>query len=70
MHACRRDTEQLGQWLSRSLKDIDLPVVMIDGIYFRDRVILVALGIDAKGNKHVLGLREGSTESTGWFARC
>jgi transposase-like protein len=56
--------QQLGQWLSRSLKDIDLPVVMIDGIHFRDRVILVALGIDAKGNKHVLGLREGSTEST------
>jgi putative transposase len=27
-------------------------------------VILVALGIDAQGNKHVLGLREGSTEST------
>jgi putative transposase len=37
---------------------------MIDGIHFRDRVILVALGIDAQGNKHVLGLREGSTEST------
>ena len=37
---------------------------MIDGIHFRERVILVALGIDAQGNKHVLGLREGSTEST------
>ena len=56
--------EQLQQWLSRSLSDIDLPVVMIDGIHFRERVILVALGIDAKGEKHVLGLREGSTEST------
>ena len=56
--------EQLDEWLSRSLHDLDLPVVMIDGIHFRDRVILVALGIDAKGDKHVLGLREGSTEST------
>ena len=56
--------EQLRQWLTRSIKDFDMPVVMIDGIHFRDRVILVALGIDAKGNKHVLGLREGSTEST------
>ena len=56
--------EQLNQWLSRSLKDIDMPAVMIDGIHFRDRVILAALGIDAKGDKHVLGLREGSTEST------
>jgi len=56
--------EQLAQWLSSSLQQLDLPVVMIDGIHFRDRVILVALGIDAQGNKHILGLREGSTEST------
>jgi putative transposase len=55
---------QLQEWLSCSLKDLDLPVVMIDGIHFRDRVILVALGIDTQGNKHVLGLREGSTEAT------
>ena len=56
--------KQLHEWLSCSLKARDLPVVMIDGIHFRERVILVALGIDAKGDKHVLGLREGSTEST------
>ena len=56
--------EQLDEWLRRSLGELDLPVVMIDGIHFRDRVILVALGIDAQGNKHVLGLREGSTEAT------
>jgi len=55
--------EQLTQWLSRSFQDVELPVVMIDGLHFRGRVILVALGID-KGTKHVLGLREGSTEST------
>ena len=55
--------EQLAQWLSRPLVEHDLPVVMIDGIHFRDRVILVALGIDAKGGKHILGLREGSTEA-------
>lgn len=56
--------EQLNEWLSRSLEGIDMPVVMIDGIHFRDRVVLVALGIDARGEKHVLGLREGSTEAT------
>ena len=55
---------QLDQWLSCPLAELDLPVVMIDGIHFHERVILVALGIDAKGYKHVLGLREGSTEST------
>jgi putative transposase len=56
--------EQLRQWLSRPLDTLDLPVVMIDGVHFHERVILVALGIDAQGNKHVLGLREGSSEST------
>lgn len=56
--------EQLDQWLSRPLDERDLPVVMIDGIRFRDRVILVALGVDSLGDKHVLGLREGSTEAT------
>jgi transposase-like protein len=56
--------EQLLQWLSCSVEKFDLPVVMIDGIHFRGRVIRVALGIDAQGNKYVLGLREGSTEAT------
>jgi transposase-like protein len=56
--------QQLDQWLQRKLDTLDLPVVMIDGIHFRDSVILVALGIDSRGNKHVLGLREGSTEAT------
>ncbi|MBU6261331.1 MAG: IS256 family transposase [Burkholderiales bacterium] len=56
--------QQLDEWLGRSLAELDMVVVMIDGIYFGDRVILVALGIDAQGNKHVLGLREGSTEAT------
>lgn len=56
--------EQLDDWLGRRLDDLDLPVVMIDGIGFGDRVVLLALGIDARGDKHVLGLREGSTEAT------
>ena len=55
--------QQLDQWLNRSIEELDLPVVMIDGIHFRDSVILVALGIDSQGNKHVLGLRQGSTEA-------
>jgi len=56
--------EQLDRWLNRPLGELDLPAVMIDGIRFRNRVILVVLGIDSQGDKHVLGLREGSTEAT------
>lgn len=40
-----------------------MPGVMID-VILADSVILVALGIEAKSNKHVLGLRGSCTEST------
>jgi transposase-like protein len=55
--------EQLAQWLARPIGELDLPVVMIDGMQLRERVILVAPGIAAHGHKRVLGLREGSTEA-------
>ncbi|MGH6629581.1 MAG: IS256 family transposase, partial [Burkholderiales bacterium] len=55
--------ERLRLWLSRRI-EVALPVVMIDGIHLMERVVLVALGFDAQGKKHVLGIREGSTEKT------
>ena len=55
--------KRFSEWLSRSLAGLDLPVVLVDGIHFRERVLLVALGIDSEGHKHVLGLCEGSTEN-------
>lgn len=54
---------RLGEWMSRPLGEFDLPVILVDAIHFRDRIVLIALGIDREGNKHVLGLREGSTEN-------
>ena len=57
-------TEQkLGDWLSQPLDELDLKIVMLDGIYFRDHCILVALGVDSDGKKHPLGIREGNTEN-------
>jgi transposase-like protein len=56
--------KQMAQWLSAPLDGIDVRIIMIDGIAFRDHTVLVALGIDTEGRKHVLGLREGSTENT------
>jgi transposase-like protein len=32
-------------------------------VHIEERVLLVALGIDANGSKHVLGVREGATEN-------
>ncbi|MBV9438579.1 MAG: IS256 family transposase [Candidatus Eremiobacteraeota bacterium] len=56
--------QQMAEWLGRDLSAIDLVVLMIDGVYVGDdHVLLVALGFDAHGNKHVLGIREGATEN-------
>jgi hypothetical protein len=57
-------TERLSEWLGCRLDKLVLPVIMVDGIYFRDHLVLIALGIDDAGDKHVLGIREGSTENT------
>ena len=55
--------ERLVEAFAASLHDLDLRVVMIDGIHFREHCVLLALGIDAEGHKHALGLREGTTEN-------
>lgn len=53
------------EFLSRSLDDQDLPVILLDGTSFGEHVLVLALGIDADGHKHVLGVVEGTTESEG-----
>jgi len=55
--------EQLDKVMGRSLENLDLVVLMIDGVHFSDHVVLAALGIDSGGNKHVLGIQEGATEN-------
>jgi transposase-like protein len=55
---------QLASWLGRDLGKLELAAVMIDGLAFGDeRVVLIALGIDSVGKKHVLGIHEGATEN-------
>lgn len=54
---------QMAEWLGRDLSALDLGVVMIDGVHIDEHVMLVALGIDGDGKKHVLGVREGATEN-------
>jgi transposase-like protein len=54
--------EQLEAFLLRRLDGLDLLVLMIDGIHVAEHVVLVAVGIDVEGTKHVLSAREGATE--------
>src|SRR5438034_5699948 len=54
---------QLTTWLAQHLDGLEVRIILIDGLHFRDHVILVALGVDSQGRKHVLALREGTTEN-------
>lgn len=42
----------------------DLVALLIDGQYFRKECLIVALGVDKEGQKHVLGLWQGATENS------
>ena len=55
--------EKLQALMERPLGELRLCAVLIDGTPFRDRQMMVALGIGCDGRKTVLGLREGATEN-------
>ena len=47
----------------RRFDDAEMLVIYIDGIQFGDCHVIAALGVDSAGHKHVLGIREGSSEN-------
>src|ERR1019366_3181728 len=53
----------LQEGVGHRLRELRLCTVLIDGSPFRDRQMIVALGINIDGRKTVLGLREGATEN-------
>jgi len=55
--------EKLKELMERRLEKLNLCAVLIDGTPFKDRQMIVALGIGCDGTKTVLGLREGATEN-------
>jgi hypothetical protein len=55
---------KLRDWLACDLSTLDLLAIQIDGLHISDELILVAaVGIDGRGEKHPLGLVEGATEN-------
>jgi transposase-like protein len=60
----RATAKKVTELLERDLSGLDLKVLLLDGVYFTsEHVIVVAVGIDREGKKHVLGLWEGATEN-------
>ena len=55
---------RLKEWMARDLSGLGLRVIQIDGIHMdEDMTLVAAIGVDANGDKHPLGLVEGATEN-------
>jgi putative transposase len=54
---------QLAAWQTASLERLELVGLLIDGVHVGEHCLIVALGIAADGQKHALGLWDGSTEN-------
>ena len=55
--------EALRALCERRFDDVDLLIIYIDGVQFGGHHVIVAIGVDRKGRKHLLGLADGATEN-------
>jgi transposase-like protein len=54
---------QLEAWQAQPLDGLALVGLLLDGVHVSEHCLIVALGLGADGEKHALGLWEGSTEN-------
>jgi transposase-like protein len=62
-HFVRATAEQLRELCERRVENLNLVALLIDGIEFAGQTLIVALGVEENGLKHVLGLWQGATEN-------
>ena len=55
--------KRIDELFARRFDDLDLLVIYVDGLIFSGHTVLAAVGVDADGNKHVLGLQHAATEN-------
>jgi transposase-like protein len=63
-HMITATAQRVRELFTRSLQELELAVLMIDGVNVGGHMVVIALGIDTQGVKHILGLRQGATETT------
>jgi putative transposase len=61
--AVEASEEELRRLCERRLEELDLLILYLDGVIFGDHHVLVAVGVDGEGHKHVLGIAEGASEN-------
>jgi putative transposase len=62
-HFIEASSKKLKEFKERDLSDISVFAVFIDTVHRGNDAFMVALGIDTKGHKHVLGFWQGATEN-------
>jgi len=55
---------KLKELCERDLSGLDVCVLILDRIHVEKTVQIVALGVETSGKKHILGMRQGSTENS------
>jgi transposase-like protein len=68
-HFVQATAEQMREFMERDLSGLQLVAIFIDGIEFKGQLLVVSLGLDKMGKKHILGLWQGATENAGVCAR-
>lgn len=53
----------LDELLAKDLSELKICALFADGIEMADHLMVCALGLDRDGHKHILGIREGTTEN-------
>jgi putative transposase len=61
--ALEASEEELKRLCERRLDELELLILYLDGVIFGEHHVLVAVGVDEEGKKHVLGIAEGASEN-------
>ena len=61
--AIEASEEELKRLCERRLDELELLILYLDGVIFGEHHVLVAVGVDGEGHKHVLGIAEGASEN-------
>jgi len=62
-HFVKATAQQMREFMERDLTGLEPVAIFIDGIEFKGHLLVVALGLDKGGRKHVLGIWQGATEN-------
>jgi putative transposase len=58
-----RTAKALDELMARDLSELRICALFADGIEESEHMMVCAIGLDTEGRKHLLGLREGTTEN-------